>query len=230
MSTSTATKPKAKSKTDAKTSIRPSVQKVVNAYVITEKQSQSKLWPMVEEAMQMLETGFDRKEIIRQFRAAFAKANKIEEGELTDNADYVNYGMTAGRVTSIAAMGREWVDERKSRSVGFWRMYDESKEPPKAKATSNNGDADADDGDADDDTSVAGMRRQAKEGVANAAEYADNTTNSDDAKADKPWRRRCKLIVKNEPDAFIEMVEELIHDGLLPDSILTPLTSYLHGE
>lgn len=227
MSTSTSaetgSRSEPKEKTDLRTQVSPSLQKIVNDYVITEQQSQSRLWPLVEEALKMLETGFDRKEVIRQFRSAFAKANHIREGELTSNADYTNYSMIAGRIVNVASMGRKWVTGRRARKCGFWRMYDESKEEPKTAITKKKKAV-------DDDMSQASLRRQAKEGVGNAEVYAEHTVTSPHMKADKPWRTRCRIIIKNEPDAFIEMVEGLVDEGLLPDGILAPLTLYLRGE
>jgi hypothetical protein len=133
-STNTASKPKtktsAKSKAktriepDTQTAVRPTVQRAVNAYAKADACMQSKLWPLVEEALDLFDEPMDFEDVKCQFRMAFAMAHRIKPGELDKNPEYHRFIRTSLDVTRVASLGREMVEKNHQEGVGFWKLLD----------------------------------------------------------------------------------------------------------
>ena len=115
--------------TEPPVEVNPDVLKAVREYLKANEEHQkaelkleSKYWPMIEEALKMVDQGADQEMIANQFRAAFEKA--------TENIDkasrqYISMRLMSTRVAKMALKGRDFIEAEKKAGKGFWKIANE---------------------------------------------------------------------------------------------------------
>lgn len=195
--------------------IRPTLLEAVTAYVKVSKQAESKLVPLVEEALDMLKTR-NREQVLGEFREAFAKAHKIKEGEFGGNPDYAAFRMTSCRVVNVAAMGQEWFEERRRQGMSINAMYEQSKL---------------------DEPNEPELKKQRIVPDAKISHELLCSKNPDSPvvskeriRGDGSWFKRCRYVAKNETEVFVKMIREIADQAGVPEPLINKFTKYILGE
>jgi hypothetical protein len=211
-----------KSKTDTRLEVLVGVQEATNGYVKSERTLYSKYWPLLDQIIEMAAQGMLAKEITRQFKTAYTIATK--NGKEMDNNPQ-GFVLVIGRAITVSRMDPERLVELRKNGSGFHHVYKLAREelheskprPPGPKTEKHTSPKQA-------------FQKEADEGVGNAQEYADSFAMPGHMQPDKTWRSKNRYILKNDPDSFISMLEELIASGLLPDDIIPSIRHYIKGD
>jgi hypothetical protein len=216
------TSPKSTPKKDTRLDVLAGVKDATNSYVKTERTLYSKYWPILDQVIEMATDGILAKEIARQFKEAYQQATK--NGKQLDN-NLQGFQLVISRAITVARMDPERLLELRRNGSGFHHVYKLAREelheshprPPGTAAASEK-------------QGKSFYQQEADQGVENAQTYADATTMPSHMQPDKSWRAKNRYILQNDPESFIAMLEELVSGGLLPDTIMPEIVSYIKGE